>query len=151
MMVARLALGSVTDPLTDETTHPAMGLDTIDATITLHMVVYGFFMLAIVQLLGIFGGDRAPLQVSFPYFMTIITSKNVFFQDALLAICGFLLYLSVGAKTAAVTHDTASQYDTISESWDQKAAYGGLASMCILTSLVYLVDFVFSLINLKNA
>ena len=27
----------------------------------------------------------------------------------------------------------------------------GLASMCILTSLVYLLDVVFSVINLKNA
>ena len=64
-----------------------------------------------------------------------------------MAICGFILYLSVGAKTAAVTHENAESLELA----DQKAAYGGLASMCILTSLVYLVDFVFSLINLKNA
>ena len=63
MMVARLGLGSVTNPVTDETVHPAMGLDTVDATLTLNIVVYGFFMIAIIQLLGIFGGDRAPLQV----------------------------------------------------------------------------------------
>ena len=68
MMVARLALGSYTNPLTDETTHPAMGLVTDDANITLQMVVYGFFMIAVVQLLGIFGGDRAPLQVCFTLF-----------------------------------------------------------------------------------
>ena len=66
MMVARLALGAVT--INGETMHPAMGLGTTDATITLQMVVYGFFMIAIVQLLGIFGGDRAPLQVCFPLF-----------------------------------------------------------------------------------
>ena len=78
MMVARLALGSV--EIDGETYHPSMGLDTTDATLTLNMVVYGFFMIAIIQLLGIFGGDRAPLQVSFPDFMTIIASKNVFFR-----------------------------------------------------------------------
>ena len=78
MMVARLGLGSVTNPVTDETVYPPMGLDTVDATLTLNMVVYGFFMIAIIQLLGIFGGDRAPLQVSFPDFMTIIASNMTF-------------------------------------------------------------------------
>merc|ERR1711976_577471 len=100
-----------------------MGLDTVDATLTLKLVVYGFFLIAIVQLIGIFGGDKSPL------------------QDALLALLGFVLYLSIGAKTAAVTAKVLNG----------DSAYAGCASMCILTSLVYLVDFVFSLINLKNA
>ena len=62
MMIARLAV-SITNPITDETTHVPMGLDTNDATLTLSMVVYAFFFLAIVQLIGILGGDRSPLQV----------------------------------------------------------------------------------------
>ena len=92
------------------------------------MVVYGFLLIAVVQLLGTFGGSN-PL------------------QDSLMAFCGFVLYLGVGAKTAAYTH----QNDHYLGFDDVKAAYAGLASMCILTSLVHLVDVVFSVINLKNA
>ena len=64
-----------------------------------------------------------------------------------MALCGFCLYLGIGAKTAAYTH----QNDHMLEDYDVKAAYAGLATMCILTSLVYLVDFVFSLVNLKKS
>ena len=64
-----------------------------------------------------------------------------------MVLCGFGLYLGVGAKTAAYTH----QNDYILEGNDVKTAYAGLAAMCILTSLVYLVDFVFSLVNLKKS
>ena len=56
MMVARLAAGG------------AMGLDTVDAKLTFQLVVYGFFMIAIVQLIGIFGGDKSPLQVNPSFF-----------------------------------------------------------------------------------
>lgn len=63
MMVARLA--PYKSPLTYETESLPIRLETVDATITLQMVVYGFVMIALVQLLGIFGGDRAPLQVGF--------------------------------------------------------------------------------------
>ena len=52
MMVARLAAGG------------AMVLDTVDATLTFQLVVFGFFLIAIVQLIGIFGGDKSPLQVN---------------------------------------------------------------------------------------
>ena len=71
-----------------------------------------------------------------------------------MALCGFLLFLGIGGKTAAYTHENADYWDSILISGtdlDWKAQYAGLASMCILTSLVYLVDVVFSLINLKNA
>ena len=61
MMVARLA--PYKSPLTYETESLPIRLETVDATITLQMVVYGFVMIALVQLLGIFGGDRAPVQV----------------------------------------------------------------------------------------
>ena len=44
-----------------------------------------------------------------------------------------------------------NDFDFRQEFTDQKAVDSGLASMCILTSLVYLVDVVFSVINLKNA
>ena len=49
---------------------------------------------------------------------------------------------------AANTHNISSVFG---DNFDQKPAFGGLASMCILTSLVHLVDVVFSVINLKNA
>ena len=58
-------------------------------------------------------------------------------------LCGFTLYFSVGAKTAA-----SFRYDFGFGLKDQAAAYGGFASMCILTSLVYLVDVVFSLVKI---
>ena len=63
MMVARLA-ATATNPISGETIHIAMGLDTVDATLTFQLVVYGFFLIAIVQLIGIFGGDKSPLQVN---------------------------------------------------------------------------------------
>ena len=63
-----------------------------------------------------------------------------------MVLCGFGLYLGVGAKTAAYTHQNDYELGVA----DVKAAFAGLAAMCILTSLVYLVDFVFSLVNLKN-
>ena len=98
--------------------------DSTNSNITLWMVVYGFLLIAVVQLLGTFGGSNS-------------------LQDSLMAFCGFGLYLGVGAKTAAFTHQT----DFI---FEKKSAYAGFAAMCILTSLVYLADFVFSLVHLKN-
>ena len=35
----------------------------LDANIFLIMVIYGYFFISLVQLVGIFGGDRSPLQV----------------------------------------------------------------------------------------
>ena len=113
MMVARMAAGK------DEAGNfiPIViggEAESINSTITLWMVVYGFLLIAVVQLLGTFGGSN-PL------------------QDSLMAFCGFGLYLGVGAKTAAYTH----QNDHYLGFDDVKAAYAGLAAMCILTSLVY--------------
>ena len=79
----------------------------IDANIFLIMVIYGYFFISLAQLVGIFGGDRSPLQVR--------SEKR------------------------------------LSENYLKKSVDSGLDSMCILTSLVYLVDVVFSLINFKNA
>merc|ERR1712062_958622 len=80
MMVARMAYGkNIGDNFTP------ISFDDVDSTITLWMVVYGFLLIAVVQLLGTFGGSN-PL------------------QDTLMAFCGFGLYLGVGAKTAAYTH-----------------------------------------------
>ena len=126
MMVARMAYGkNIQDNFI-----PIQFLDAdgINSTIALWMVVYGFLLIAVVQLLGTFGGSN-PL------------------QDTLMAFCGFGLYLGVGAKTAAYTHQNEFELGVL----DVKAAYAGLAAMCILTSLVYLVDFVFSLIKLKKS
>ena len=126
MMVARMAAGKdeagnfIPIIFDDE--------DSINSTITLWMVVYGFLLIAVVQLLGTFGGSN-PV------------------QDSLMAFCGFGLYLGVGAKTAAFTHQNDYELGFA----DVKAAYAGLAAMCILTSLVYLVDFVFSSVNLKKS
>ena len=52
MMVARLG-GTNASPL---------GLAS-DGGLFLIMVIYAYFFIALVQLLGIFGGDRSPLQV----------------------------------------------------------------------------------------
>eukprot|EP00093_Oithona_nana_P008764 08764.XXX_268680_269092_1 [CDS] Oithona nana genome sequencing. len=70
MMVARLG-GTNASPL---------GLTTIDGVLFLNMVIYAYFFIALVQLLGIFGGDRSPL------------------QDFVFALCGFLFYLGAGGK-----------------------------------------------------
>jgi len=48
--------------------------------------------------------------------------------------------MGAGAKSAAV----------IAKAYYAVAAYKGTAAMMIITSVVYLVDFVFGLINLKN-
>ena len=60
MMVARLA-GE------DQYGYPAtLALDThegIDVNILLVMTIYAYFFIAMVQLIGIFGGDKSPLQV----------------------------------------------------------------------------------------
>ena len=61
--------------------------DSTNSNITLWMVVYGFLLIAVVQLLGTFGGSNS-------------------LQDSLMAFCGLGLYLGVGAKTAAFTHQT---------------------------------------------
>ena len=56
MMVARMAYGkNITE------TFIPISLDSIDSTITLWMVVYGFLLIAVIQLLGTFGGSN-PLQ-----------------------------------------------------------------------------------------
>ena len=125
MMVNRMAAGKNIIGIFMPIEFP---IDSTNSNITLFMVVYGFLLIAVVQLLGTFGGSN-PL------------------QDSLMAFCGFVLYLGVGAKTAAYTH----QNDHYLGFDDVKAAYAGLAAMCILTSLVYLVDFVFSLVNLKKS
>ena len=69
----------------------------------------------------------------------IFLNKIYIFQDVVFALLGFLLFLGFGSKLA---HDVnyAGYFKP------QK----GLAAMSIITSLVYLVDLVFGLINLKN-
>ena len=59
MMCARFAGTAGTD-------HPAtLGFDTseIDANILLVMTIYAYFFIVMVQLIGIIGGDKSPLQV----------------------------------------------------------------------------------------
>ena len=125
MMVNRMAAGKNIIGIFMPIEFP---IDSTNSNITLFMVVYGFLLIAVVQLLGTFGGSN-PV------------------QDSLMAFCGFGLYLGVGAKTAAYTHQNDYELGVA----DVKAAFAGLAAMCILTSLVYLVDFVFSLVNLKRS
>ena len=90
----------------------------IDAGLTLVMVVYAYFLISIIQILGICTNDNSPM------------------QDTLFALCGFVLYLAIGSKTA---HDHGG------------TAYNALAAMCILTSFVYLADTVLSLLKLKES
>ena len=112
MMVARLAgkdaLGN----------HLPLGIGGTDAGLTLTMVVYAYFLISIIQILGICTNDNSPM------------------QDTLFALCGFVLYLAMGSKTAAA-HGGAN--------------YNALAAMCILTSFVYLADTVLSLLKLKES
>ena len=112
MMVARLA-GN--DALGN---HGPLGIGGIDAGLTLTMVVYAYFLISIIQILGICTNDNSPM------------------QDTLFALCGFVLYLAMGSKTAAA-HGGAN--------------YNALAAMCILTSFVYLADTVLSLLKLKES
>jgi hypothetical protein len=53
-----------------------------------------------------------------------------------------LFYLGVGAKLAAVI---------VSLQFGNYAPEKGLASMCIITSVLFLVDTVFAIIGIKNA
>ena len=112
MMVARLAGGSGTQLVIYWT----------DANITLQMVVYAFFLICIVQIIGICYND------------------NSLMQDFLFALCGFALYLSIGIKTVVLFggHNSATE---------EKA----LASMCIITSIAYLVEFVLLILKLKES
>ena len=59
----------------------------------------------------------------------------------LFALCGFLLYLGVGAKMASM----------VDKSLLKQPDHAGLASMCILTSIVYLIDLIFCLKTLKDS
>ena len=95
MMVARLA--PYKSPLTYETESLPIRLETVDATITLQMVVYGFVMIALVQLLGIFGGDRAPVQVGFRHKKKI-ASTNVFYRIFYLVFVDLLCILALAQK-----------------------------------------------------
>ncbi len=63
------------------------------------------------------------------------------FQDVIFALCGFLFYLGGGAKLAAFCVDIGLC----------TAGAKGSASMMIITSILFLIDAVFALINLKNA
>ena len=114
MMVARLAgkiAGSSGYPL---------GISGTDADLTLTMVVYAYFLISIIQIIGICTNDNSPM------------------QDTLFALCGFVLYLSIGAKTAAYAGDGSTSLNA-------------LAAMCILTSFVYLADTVLLLLKLKES
>ena len=109
MMVARL--GNSGSPL---------GIGGTDAGLTLQMVVYAYFLISIIQIIGICTNDNSPM------------------QDTLFALCGFVLYLSIGAKTAAWAADNMTEHNA-------------LAAMCILTSFVYLADTVLLLLKLKES
>ena len=65
MMIARLAGKDATgDPTSLGIIPESLDDNVLDANIFLVMVIYGYFFIALVQLVGIFGGDRSPLQVS---------------------------------------------------------------------------------------
>ena len=57
------------------------------------------------------------------------------------ALCGFCFYIGYGANGAA---EIANYSNLVGD--EAKA----LAAMCIITSVAYLVDFVYGIINLKN-
>ena len=64
MMIARLAGKDLNgDPAPLAILGETADDDVLDANIFLGMVIYGYFFIALVQLVGIFGGDRSPLQV----------------------------------------------------------------------------------------
>ena len=131
MMVARLA-GTNGSPL-------GTGGGT-DADLTMNLVVYGYFLITLIQIIGILTNDRSPMQVRYSWY-TIFSKYNFPFQNTLFALCGFCLYLGVGSKIASVVNKLPGKQP------DQ----AGLASMCILTSFVYLIDLVFCLKTLKDS
>ena len=111
-----------------------------DADITLDLVVYGYFFITIVQILGILANDRSPIQVNKWYGM-FFRKYTLQLQNTLFALCGFCLYISIGSKIASWVHDSMAKHPD----------HAGLASMCILTSFVYLIDLVFCLKTLKDS
>ena len=79
MMINRLAV-SLKNPITGETIHSPMDLDSADASLTMYVTVYAFFFIAIVQLIGILTGDRSPMQVTI-YLMIIVSQRrNALFE-----------------------------------------------------------------------
>ena len=64
MMIARLAGNEQTPIAILPDAVDVTAEDLLNANLFLVMVIYGYFFISIVQLLGIFGGDRSPLQVS---------------------------------------------------------------------------------------
>ena len=65
MMVARLS---------GPTTSTALSLETADAAILLAMAVYAYFFILLVQLIGILGGDKSPVQVRRKHIVNFIKS-----------------------------------------------------------------------------
>ena len=68
-----------------------------------------------------------------------MNSYIIFIQEVILALCGFFFYFGIGVGMAVV-----------SDRFSGLNVPRALAAMCIITSFVYLADFIFGIINLKN-
>ena len=68
-------------------------------------------------------------------------TSNNFSKDFLFALTGFVFFMAVGANVIDATRKVTGL---------NHAAYNGFGSMCIITSFVFLVDVVFSALNLKK-
>merc|ERR1712038_1131964 len=85
------------------------------------MTTVGYWFITIVLMIGLLLGDRPK--------MTIL----------LFNIFGFLFFLSIGSEQIARYRGREGKHTA-----------NGMGAMAILTSIVYLVDSVFSLLDLKN-
>ena len=129
--------------------NPAVYVLDQDARYLATFVCIGFFFISLVQIISTLLGDKAPIHVRISYNcfflkLNIWYIKIIFNQDILFALCGFFFFLGFGAKSAA---DIVSADGIL---MIPSAASKGLASMSIITSVVYLVDLIFGIINLKN-
>merc|ERR1712112_786941 len=85
-------------------------------------VIYSFFFIVLVQLLGILLGDKSPV------------------QDVIYAITGAIFYVAAGAAVLDGKNAFGGPND----------ASKGLGSMAIITGAVFVVDTGFALLSLKN-
>ena len=110
------------------------------------MVVYGFFFITIVQVIGIIMGDKNTWLVIIWFFLATlfwIILKTAFFfnifwnfQNIVFAMCGFVFYLAVGSDLLNLGSGLS----------DEAKALG---AMCILTAFLFLADTVVSIMK-KN-
>lgn len=98
---------------------------TIDGGYLNAIVSFGFFFIVLIQLIGILLGDKTPI------------------SDALFSFFGFLFFISSGSL---LIRDS----DVLGIKFEYTPSMRALGSLQIINSLLYLVDFVFSAMNIAK-